>query len=469
MSADNAYNPASNFVTNSNSNSTASYHGRNPLSHSSTNHYYRSGSYHAHKRNHVSYYSYAGQSNNGHVYRTAIMNHNMCPRGQSSASTSTLVPITPALAQSSFSLAIDDWLPDEEAAKETMREIYGSQLTNDGSKPKRKDGKVVNYGCNVSECMLRVRIRCSKKAGDQYCIEVAQGWKNGKPKYEHTHPDTDGGSDSDSEGKYSRGLPPQFKKFVQDKLEKSSRTTAIECLRALQTKFRDSPIQDLQQRVSVGQQFRHLKTQVRSLVTRFHQKIHGKSLKSTLHYYGQLAHTVLDLPTEYASRDNFKSPRDICDALGLESIESEISFDLSNSEWNYRIKDYAKSPAEWLKWKNDLELSFFVVTPASLYTLLCLVKQRKGSRALYCDGTHGLIATEHKFIVMGPLDVCYRKDMNDVTASLKPCGYLTALEENKATFTASLLAIQYLALYLFGRRFVLDFGESDKTDAFIRP
>jgi hypothetical protein len=110
----------------------------------------------------------------------------MCPRGQSSASTSILVPIRPTLAQSSFSLAIDDWLPDEEAAKETMREIYGSQLKNDGSKPNQKDGKVVNYGCNVSECMLRVRIRCSKKAGNQYCIEVAQGWKNGKPKYEHT-------------------------------------------------------------------------------------------------------------------------------------------------------------------------------------------------------------------------------------------------------------------------------------------
>ncbi len=84
------------------------------------------------------------------------MNHNMCPRGQSSASASTLVPIMPTLAESSFSLAIDDWLPDEEAAKETMRGIYGSQLTNDGSKPKRKDGKVVNYGCNVSGCMLRI-------------------------------------------------------------------------------------------------------------------------------------------------------------------------------------------------------------------------------------------------------------------------------------------------------------------------
>jgi hypothetical protein len=241
MSADIAYHPASNFVannnSNSNNNSTASYHVSNSLSHSSTNHYYRSGYHNAHKRNHVSYYGYAaGHSNNGRVYRTAIMNHNMCPRGQSSASASTLVPIMPTLAQSSFSLAIEDWLPDEEAAKETMRGIYGSQLTNDGSKPKRKDGKVVNYGCNVSGCMLRIRIRCSKKAGSQYCIKVAQGWKNGKPKYEHTHPDTDGGSDSYSEGKYSRGLPGQFKKFVLDKLEKSSRTTAIECLRALQTK-----------------------------------------------------------------------------------------------------------------------------------------------------------------------------------------------------------------------------------------
>jgi hypothetical protein len=304
--------------------------------------------------------------------------------------------------------------------------------------------------------------RCSKKAGNQYCIEVAQGLKNGKPKYEHTHPDTDGGSDLDSEGKYSRGLPREFKKFVQDKLEKSSWTTAIECLCAMQTKFRDSLIQDLQKRVSVGEQFRHLKTQVRLLVSRFHHKLHGKSLKSTLHYYGRLAHTVLDIPTEYTHRDNFKSPRNICDALGLESIESEMSFDLSNSEWNYCIKDYAKSPAEWFKWKNDLELSFFVVTPPSLYTDLCLVKQRKACCTFYCDGTHGLIATGHKFIVMGPLDVCYRKDINDVTASLKPCGYLIALEENKAMLTASLLAIQYLALYLFGRRFVLDF-------AFLRP
>jgi hypothetical protein len=167
------------------------------LSHSSTNHYYRSGYYNAHKRNHVSYYSYAaGQS-------TAIMNHNMCPRGQSSASASTLVPIMPTLAQSSFSLAIDDWLPDEEAAKETVRGIYGSQLTNDGSKPKRKDGKVVHYRCNVSGCMLRIRIRYSKKAGNQYCIDVTQGWKNGKPEYEDTHPDMDGRSDSDREGKYS--------------------------------------------------------------------------------------------------------------------------------------------------------------------------------------------------------------------------------------------------------------------------
>jgi hypothetical protein len=44
------------------------------------------------------------------------------------------------------------------------------------------------------------------------------------------HQDTDG-SDSDDEGKYSRGLPEQFKMIVLDKLEKCKNwTTTIKCL-----------------------------------------------------------------------------------------------------------------------------------------------------------------------------------------------------------------------------------------------
>jgi cobalamin biosynthesis Co2+ chelatase CbiK len=122
-----------------------------------------------------------------------------------------------------------------------------------------------------------------------HCIKVAKGEKGGNPKYEGTHQDKVD-NDSDDEGKYSRGLLKQFKRIILDKLKKCSQITAIKCLCILQTdkqtEFRDSAIQNLQQQVRDGKRFQHLKTQVHSLISHFHHKLHGKSLKSlTLHFY----------------------------------------------------------------------------------------------------------------------------------------------------------------------------------------
>jgi hypothetical protein len=105
----------------------------------------------------------------------------------------------PSSAQPSFSPAISNWLPNEGAAKETISQIYGPQLKNDGSKCNQKDGKLLNYRCKVPECILHVRICCSKKAVSKYCLKVAKSEKDGKRKHEHTHQDKDD-NDSDDEG-----------------------------------------------------------------------------------------------------------------------------------------------------------------------------------------------------------------------------------------------------------------------------
>jgi hypothetical protein len=378
----------------------------------------------------------------------------------------SIVPFTP------FATELLETYATEAEAKYAMESKYGFSMKLNGTKPNRQAGKVSNYNCSVSGCGLHVRLTCDNKTS-LWTVDVSKKLTSNKTRKDvHTHPE-----ENDSEEAWindtltikERGLPQPFKVIIDRMSGSSSAITAVDCYRFLQKEYHDSDIERLRLKVTEGEAFRFLKNQIRSYITRKHFKRHGRSLMSTMSYYQQLASSENSLPDEYEATDQYTSPESIREALNLPAIYSQISFDMSSNRWKTMVQTFVKDKPTVDKWKNDLELSFLIVTPASLYTLLQLVKRRPGSRAICCDGTHGLVSTGHKLIVIGPLDVRYRSDSKNVTSSLKPCCYLVAREESKAPFTIALQILNFVARTYFGRRLEIDFGEADKTDAFLRP
>ena len=180
--------------------------------------------------------------------------------------------------------------------------------------------------------------------------------------------------------------------------------------------------------------------------------------------FGRFKHlNKLDIPDVYEPRATYQSPEEIALALGLDPHEvDKLLVLLPPTEelprFRYLYGDY----------DNSMSNSMFVVTPASLFTLLQLLTNiPDGYRFAYVDGSRNFtIEKNSTFIIIGSHDVSYRDHTYTMSQAFRPISYALVPGERIKVFGCQLDLLKLFSQKLFRLEFRLDFGGMDHSDAF---
>lgn len=221
--------------------------------------------------------------------------------------------------------------------------------------------------------------------------------------------------------------------------------------------------------------FEHLKVQIRNYVSRERERYIQKELGcgvSSIRNNDTLSRILstweLIIPDDYQPKSDYKSAKEIADALGLESTYQMLAYDLSAGSLydKYKEKAVGRSQSAQNEFEVKMEFAFFIFSASSLFQLMHLALRRVGIRCGSIDGTGGVIRDDSVLIVFGCHSVKLRLDVDKVTSSLRAIAYLHAGGERKYPTVLMLYALRELCWKLFGIELMLDWGISDQAKAF---
>jgi hypothetical protein len=219
------------------------------------------------------------------------------------------------------------------------------------------------------------------------------------------------------------------------------------------------------------------KVQVRNYL-RYQRSKNDDKLRSVQDIISMCKDHEMLIPESYVPRSNYKTPKELADALrvssGDEMFLSQLGYEQNLIALMERldeefVKNKKRLPweSEKQKYRQDVLAAFVVCSPATLLQLMRLAKLPNGWRVLYRDGTHGACIDGSKLIVHLTADTKYRKSASTVTSSPVVTHYILSPEESLASTIAGDLWMQDICKRLFGVKLELDYAESDGADGFI--
>lgn len=171
----------------------------------------------------------------------------------------------------------------------------------------------------------------------------------------------------------------------------------------------------------------------------------------------------LQIPNSLEPTTSYQSPEDIAVALGLE--RSDVAKPLVLMPPDDMIQEFQDLYGDS---DNSMSTSVFIVTPASLSTLLdVLTNIPDGFRLAYVDGSRNFVLENGAaFMPIGTHDVSYREHSYEMSQSLRPFAYALVPGERIKILACFLRLISILSKKLFGVDFQPDFGGLDHSAAF---
>ena len=394
------------------------------------------------------------------------------PVNESAAKTSVVAKKIDNRSQFSLYVRNDSIEPCEskEGIVDSMKQKIGQFMKPQaGPRQTKRWGFVQYYHCDVANCPRKCRVRLDS-ATNQYYVEDCMGAAGPGFQCNKHYNHAEIQDDKLATFHESHGLQYELRSFVDARFALDTSVTVETLMKSIRTEFYSSTHSSIQMRLTDGDAYRKTQNQVRNRLEYLNLQRLGHGLNTVYDYMALLEQNKFKIPAGYSPRNNYQTPIELANALGLPHPHSLMYIFLQDTEFSGILLDtLVAGSAAWKKAKEDLTLAFIAVTPASLFCLLKLSKRPNGHKALYTDGTRGVSSTRHALIPIGTMDVRYRATQNRVTQSFRPCLYLISREEATAPFELALLLSNWLSKSLFDSHFSFDYVESDKTLAFIGP
>jgi hypothetical protein len=349
---------------------------------------------------------------------------------------------------------VDDVLPsaDKNQEERLMKAYYGS--TNLRMYDSSKAGAKLQYKkfvCKVEGCPFECRIRRNNDT---------EMWLTETTGDEHNHATgTEGLSTVDAAKEYW-GLPDEFKvKIIEARKELLSLSvdpTSLKLTRILQGKFSDHVL-------CHRDNHNKLLGKVMSYVATLDANDRGVMMNNLGDFGRYKNANKLNIPDTLEPTTSYKSPEEIAVALGFE--KDEVDKQLVLIPPDDLLQEFQDLYGDE---ENSMSSSLFVVTPASLFTLLeLLTKVPEGFRLVYVDGSRNFILENGAALLpIGTHDVSYREHTYNMSQSLHPFGYALAPGERTKVLACFLRLLTICSRKLFGVDFAPDFGGMDHSTAF---
>jgi hypothetical protein len=351
-------------------------------------------------------------------------------------------------------LPVDDVMPsrDKNEEEQLMKVYYGS--THLRMSYSSKVGAKLQYKtfvCKVQGCPFECRIRRNNET---------DLWLTERTSDEHNHMTSTEGLSTVDAGNEFWGLPDEFKvKIIESRKTLASLSvdpTPITLTRILKDTFPDHVLCHRDNRDK-------LHGKVVSYVAALDAKDRGVSMNNIGDFGRYKNANKLNVPDTLEPTTSYKSPEEIAVALGFD--KNEVDKQLVLMPPDDVLKEFQDLYGDE---ENSMSSSLFVVTPASLFTLLqLLTKVPEGFRLAYVDGSRNFILENGAaFIPIGTHDVSYREHRYTMSQSLHPFGYALAPGERTKVLACFLRLLRICSMRLFGVEFAPDFGGLDHSAAF---
>jgi hypothetical protein len=352
----------------------------------------------------------------------------------------------------------DQGFPSQDQAKKAAKEFYKTSLLALGT---RKD-----YGYNLYKLKREgetLRVRITEVDGVFWCSENpdtrnhALGPINVEEDKIKAH---------ELEHGIDPGLKHALEEFIKDEVKRSGETpTMIQCIRQLGTRH---PEYKHSERLQSSGSLDKTKDQFARYLDHRRKKYQTIGPIDTVHALDEMTHDeALQIPENYVPTTNYKNVEELTSALGLPSKDAKRYLPITDDIYeDVKKTDTYRNLSQ--KDKLTIAQSSVAMCPASIFNLCCFLRYYPaGSRAAYVDGTFNICNDASVLIPFGGMDV-RKRGKKKVTSSYRPWLYLTAPGERKVAFVVLLLVAKKYAMLLFGVELVLDYGESDHADAFVR-